>query len=297
MDAVFQDLGALDRGGALDERDIQAPGFAFRGIAPERHGGSLEAVEAGQAVDQGHVDLCGYPGAAGVDRHEAGHRLGDGVAQGALRVGARQAEAGDGDEDDPRIDVFQRLEADPEAVGDAGAIVVDHHVTGCRELEDDVDRTIALQIEAEAFLAAIIIDETSRQPVIAGAQYPHPVAGRWFDLQDLGAVFREQRATMWAGDALAHVEDAQAFEGFRRWLHRFPHIGLVRERLGQRACRFRGFAISDVIVACGVRGPLAGVANDCLLSELSENIFGERKRRWVGSISRSSKSAWNSTMR
>ncbi len=83
------------------------------------------------------------------DRHEAPHALGDLVDPGAALIGAVLAEARDAAIHDARVNPFDRLVIDAEAVLDGRAEVLDDDIGLLGQLEEDLLPFRGLQIERQ----------------------------------------------------------------------------------------------------------------------------------------------------
>src|SRR4029453_1469194 len=89
------------------------------------------------------------------DRHDAGHRLELAVEGRGRSLRPGTAEPGDGAVDEARVEGRQRLVAEAEAVHDAAAEVLPHHVGTDHEARADLDRLRTAQVEGEAALVAV----------------------------------------------------------------------------------------------------------------------------------------------
>src|SRR6185503_10011382 len=94
------------------------------------------------------------PGQAGY-RHQPAHALRDLVEAGTVAVGAVLAEARDAGEDDPRVQLLERLEVYAEAVLHVRAVVLDHHVGGLHQARQDLARLRDLEVERQRALVAV----------------------------------------------------------------------------------------------------------------------------------------------
>ena len=107
----------------------------------------------------------------------------------------------------------QRLGADADAVGDAGAEVLDEHVGVDCESTDRIKACVGAQVDGEAALASVGRGE--RRGHLAHGRAGPAVAiadGALFDLHDVGTEIREQHPGQRAGDHLARLEHPEAGE-------------------------------------------------------------------------------------
>src|SRR6185503_6860718 len=86
------------------------------------------------------------------DGHEPAHALRDLVEPGPVGVGPVLSEARQRDVDKPRVDGPQRLVVDAEPVLHIGAVVLDQHVGGGRQLLEDSHALRRLEVERQAAL-------------------------------------------------------------------------------------------------------------------------------------------------
>ena len=119
------------------------------------HGGVVAAGEIGNRHADAHRALAGQTG----DRHQAAHALGDLVEARTVGIGAVLAEAGQAHVDEPRIDRAQRLVVDAEPLLHVGPVVLDQHVGGGRQLLQDRDALGRLEVERDAALVAVQVEE------------------------------------------------------------------------------------------------------------------------------------------
>src|SRR4030095_12329358 len=121
--------------------------------------------------------------------HDAGHRLELAVEGRGRSLGPGTAEPGDGAVDEARVEGRQRLVAEAEAVHDAAAEVLPHHVGTDHEARDDLDRLRTAQVEGEAALVAVHGQEgrghLPLRPCLVGGGHPRLVAFVCFYLYDV----------------------------------------------------------------------------------------------------------------
>ena len=157
---------------------------------------------AGQRLEHGAFPLPG--------RHPVhAARLGghDRVVALDVPVGALGTEAGDRAVDQPWILLRQLFVADADAVGDAGAEVLEYHVGGGRELAGGVDALRLLEVEHDAALAAAPLEE--------GRLLTLRRSSGGLDLDHVRAVVRQHHGGDGAAHPPAEVEDSNPVAGLR----------------------------------------------------------------------------------
>jgi hypothetical protein len=209
---LHEEAGGLEiheRDARLQERALHPLAFPGALALKERSHHAERREKAGRDIgDRGpgaHRTLTRRPG----DRHEPAHALRDLVEPGPIAVRTVLAEARDAREDDARVQLFERLVIDPEAVLDVGAVILDHDIGGLHEPHEHFARFRKLEIERHCPLVAV---QVLHVRPMAGAAHAfvriHP--GRGLDLDDVGAEVGE---LLDAGGACAHsgeVEDPKA---------------------------------------------------------------------------------------
>jgi hypothetical protein len=120
--------------------------------------------------------------------------------------------------DDARVARPQRLIAHAEAVQDAGAEGLQHDVGALGELEERLLARRLLQVEADRALVAVEREEPhGLRGVLDARRRGHRPADvvahpRVLDLDDVGAVVREQQRAERAGQQPREVQDAHALQ-------------------------------------------------------------------------------------
>ena len=109
-----------------------------------------------------------------------------------LGGGTGLAVAGDRAIDQPRIDLAQRLVAEPEAVHHAGAEILDQDIGFRDQPMNERDRIGILEVEREASLSRIELAEIGAVAVADRRAQPHVVAFRRLDLDHLRADVGQQ---------------------------------------------------------------------------------------------------------
>ena len=199
---------------AVEHRDIDLGGLAGleamddRGI--HRDGG----VEAGADVADRHADAGGRLPLVAGDAHDAALALHDHVVGGILGVRAGVAEARGRGVDQLGILLVQSVPAVAQLLHRAGAEVLDHDVGLLEQLLEDLAVGVALEVEGDAFLAAVDRGEIGRLAVDEGTVGTGVVAtlGR-FDLDHPGAHLGHQQGAVGSGQDAGEVDDDDARQG------------------------------------------------------------------------------------
>ena len=108
---------------------------------------------------------------------------------------------GDGAVDEARIDRSQRAVVEAEGGCPAGRPVLDHDVGAGDEVTGLAAAVLGRQVDDHAGLAAV--------PHLEAGQGAGPVAARWLDLDDIGAVIGEDHGDHRSRHALAEINDCQ----------------------------------------------------------------------------------------
>src|SRR6185503_5255984 len=100
-----------------------------------------------------------------------------------------------------------------QALDDAGSESFEEDVGALEQSPHDLLAGVGLEVDGDAPLAEVADDGIGRMAAVTRAQGARPVAvADAFDLDDLGAVLRQQHGAVGAGDALAEIDDLQAGE-------------------------------------------------------------------------------------
>ena len=183
----------LARHVALEQRDQRA------------HGGIHAAREVGDRHADAHRPLARQPR----DRHQAAHALGDLVEARPVAVGAVLAEAGQADVDEARVDGAQRFVVEAEPVLHVGPIVLDQHVGAFRHLLENGDALGLLEVERDAALVAVQVEEVR---ALARAAHHRVLVAvlRHLDLDDVGAPVGELARGGRAGAGPRQIDHLEA---------------------------------------------------------------------------------------
>jgi len=170
-------------------------------------------VEACRRITDARLDPHRRPIGRAGEAHHTAHRLGDHLE--ALVVGVRPlaAEAFDGRGDDARVDLRERVVAEPEALHRARAEVLDDHVGRLRQRLEHLAAARRLEVERHALL--VEVHETEEDRVHAGL-LGEPVARRLacrrLDLDHLGAQPRQRLSAARPRLVKGKIEDPDSLE-------------------------------------------------------------------------------------
>jgi len=194
---------ALARAPLLQQRGQRGPG----------------GEQAGDHIGHGLADHGGR--AFGVARglHQAAHGLHDDVVGRQVRQRPGLTEARNTHVDQPRIHAAQGHGADAQALGHAGAEVLDHHVGRGGQGGDGLRGIGVLEVEHQALLVAVERREQAAHAFAHGADVAVVIARGRLDLDDLGPQVGQQGRGQRARQHAAEVEDAHAIERAGGWGH------------------------------------------------------------------------------
>ena len=203
-----------------------------RGI--DRHRGE----EAGADVADRHADPGRRLALVAGDAHDAAHALHDHVVGGILGVRAAVAEARGRGVDQLGILLVQRFPAIAQLLHRAGPEVLDDDVGLFEQLLEDLALLVVLEVERDAFLAAVDRGEVGRLALDERAVGARVVAalGR-LDLDHPRAHLRHQEGAVGAGQDARQVDDDDA----RQWaLGTLGHVRFLASgppRIQPHVCR------------------------------------------------------------
>ena len=148
-----------------------------------------------------------------------GHDPGPGVVGdavgGQVLVGAGHAVPGDGHEDDLRVDLPEVVVAEAAAGQGPGTHRLHHRISGAGQLAEDLDALGRAQVDGDAALAPVGVQEEQRGALDDRPGHLAPVVtGRRLDLDDLGAEV-DERLGDGGGTEDRGLEDPHAGEGAR----------------------------------------------------------------------------------
>ena len=179
----------------------------------ERRGDAVRAVHPGEQVADRDADAGRVVGVRAGERHQPGLALGDLVVAGAAALGPVVAEAGDRQDDQPRVELVQPLDREAQAVEHAGAEVLDQHVAVPDQAGERLAAVVALEVEGDRLLVAVAGQEVRRLAVVLRADERRaPAAGvvtgaGRLDLDDAGAEVAEHHRGVRAGERPRQVDD------------------------------------------------------------------------------------------
>ena len=139
----------------LDQPSLAAAlALVERGLQRERHvrAGIRVGVVGGRRLRGIRVPVAAHQGVTGQRLHRRSEAL-------EIAVGAAQAEAGEADHDQLRIDLGQRRPVDAEMPGDGLRVVLDEGVRVAHEFQEQLVAALAVQIERDALVGALRVVE------------------------------------------------------------------------------------------------------------------------------------------
>ena len=216
-----------ENSGSISGRSITWPVAALDLDPAQRHHHREGAVEPGDHVgERGRRQHRLAVGKAGA-RRIARHALDQGAEAGPVAVGPVLAPAGDAHDHQARVALVQLGRREAHLFERAGAEILDQHLGGRDQVEQQLAAARRAQAQRDALLVAGVELPVDADPVrLPGAQRV-ALAGI-LDLDDLGAEIGELRRDRVAGDEPRHVDDPDAVE-------RAGGIGLERfSRHGHR---------------------------------------------------------------
>src|SRR4029453_724812 len=107
-----------------------------------------------------------------------------------------------------------RSVVEAQALDDAGPKPFEEDIGALQQSPYDLLAGVGLEVDGDALLAEVADDRVGRVAAVARADRARPVAiADALDLDDVGAVLRQQHGAVGAGDALAEIDDLQAGKG------------------------------------------------------------------------------------
>ena len=129
-----------------------------------------------------------------------------------LRAGPRLPVAGNRAHDDSRVGLRQRRVVKPQTRHDPGAEIFHHHVIDAHQLSDDVSRGGALEVEGQAFLAAVELAVHGADALTHGRHVAGEFPSRRLDFQYLRPQIGHQAGAVRTGDDRGEIQDANAVQ-------------------------------------------------------------------------------------
>ena len=177
----------------------------------QRHQDTDRGVKPGGDVDQGNADPHRAALRRAGRRDHAGHGLDDGVIAGIAAARAVGAEAGNAAMHEFWKLCAQDVVADAPFVECARLEILDQDVGGLQHLHQHRASAVGSEVEPDRTLVAVDADEIGRVFVVERrAPVAHFVAGRRFDLDDVGAVVGEDLRAIGAAEHAREIDHAQA---------------------------------------------------------------------------------------
>ncbi|MCY1225839.1 hypothetical protein D3C81_959840 [compost metagenome] len=182
-----------------------------------RHG--IGRGERDDAIGDGARRIARHVGTCAPGERGNGHGALDQVVIGGLGgVRAALAIAVDTDVQDARVDLGDLFVAEVQACHGLRAHVVDQHIGIGGEAQQRFAPGGLLQVQHDAALAAIDVQEDAGHAVVAaGAHITHGVAGGRLDLDHVGAEVAEDLGGVRSHQDGGHVDDADPLQGARRY--------------------------------------------------------------------------------
>ena len=162
----------------------------------------------GVVVHHGAIENLGRPACLALHGAHAGHGLQHLVV---ARLGLERpaaAIARDAAIDQPRVERGQLRKADAQPLGNAGPEVVDQHIGLAHQAQQHGMVGLVLQVQHHAPLAAVHAEEGAAFGLQRGGVLAQVVAHGRLDLDDLGALVRQQRAAIGPRDIGAQIQHA-----------------------------------------------------------------------------------------
>ena len=196
-------------------------GLAFAGGFALVQGGQGAdgGVQGGSAVDNRHAGPDGrHPLLAG-NHGDAGHGLADGVVADLLAVGAELPVGGHIDHHHAGVQLVQHIVAETHGVNGAGAEVLDQDVGDLDQLAEDFLALLFAEVDAEAFLAAVVLDPVGGLLADPGGVVAGFLAAEPFHLDDFGAQAGQHLGAAGAGLVPPQVDYANSIQRAFRFCH------------------------------------------------------------------------------
>jgi hypothetical protein len=141
--------------------------------------------------------------------------LDDDVERWALTVRASLPEAADGAKDDSKVDGFEGLVSDGQAIKHARTAALNYDVCPRHQLEEEFATVFGLEIEADASLVPVCTQEVGALSTYeVGPERSRHVAAWRLDLNDVGAKIPQDHRREGAGEHLGKVEHHDTLKHF-----------------------------------------------------------------------------------
>ena len=192
-----------------DLHRLALAGALLLDVRPQQRQGHLHSRPG--VADRG----AGHGGRAlGLTRHgeRARRRLRHHVVALVARVGAAHSEALDAGVDDPRVHRLHHVVADVELLHDARAVVLHEDVVVRRHVEQQLPSARLTQVQHDAALVAVPVQEVGRVAQAAQLAPPRVAAARRLDLHDVGPHPGQRLRARGSRLVLRHVQDPHSIE-------------------------------------------------------------------------------------
>src|SRR5262245_28702650 len=165
-----------------------------------------EGIDPGDAISDGDPDETRRPVSVAGHVHDAGERLRDVIVASEMRQGTLAAKGRDRTHNEAGIELSERLVIQTSSFHDARAVVLDNHIDLRDECANQLDAFRLAEVYAEAFFAAVLLDEVHTATVFEKRQSARrvPTLGL-FDLDNLCSEFSHQPGRRRASQILSKV--------------------------------------------------------------------------------------------
>ena len=213
--AVLGERGAEDVGARGERRvvhrDLDVVALSGALARKQRHQNAREAVQRDGEVGERQAGDGRLAILAERHAEDAAQRLDREVVRRPLAQRAVAAEGADRAIDKARVALAQRVVGDAKPLDDAGPERLDEDIRGVDEAKQRRVVLCVLQVEHQAFLAAVEIPEVHRARSIREAKVSRRVAfARRLDLDHFGAVIGEREGEIGPGEEKREVEHPQS---------------------------------------------------------------------------------------
>ncbi len=197
----------------VDERNVDCLAAAGTAAMEERRRDRAERVHAGHDVGDACVNELRRSRRIARHMADSGERLRHEVEADLAGERAGAAERRDGGHDEAGVEATELRVAESALVEHAGAEVLDHHVDFGSERAQELECLGLREVEAEALLAAVLLDEVGAAALLHERQHARRVAS-WgeLDLDDRGAELCHEARDRRPGEVLGEIQDEDSGE-------------------------------------------------------------------------------------
>ena len=200
----------------IDHRDVDVLPDARALAVEESAADGGEGVHAGGHVADAQPDEHRRPVRIARHVHQSREGLRDEVVADLVRERPGAPEGRDRRHDEARIELAERGVVEAALFHYSWTVIFDHHVCFFRQAAQKLDRFGLGEVQAEALLAAVLLDEVGAAPVAHRGQQPRRVAHRrLLDLDDFGAHLGHKAGYCRARQILREVQHAHAGQHMR----------------------------------------------------------------------------------